>query len=91
MASLILAVRSAVRLATTECGVIAICNRRAASGMFAGKPGSLRNLGGSFGPAPPRGRRARRIAADIINLKTAKALGLSVSPGLIVAPDEVIE
>ena len=33
MASLILAVRSAVRLATTECGVIAICNRRAASGM----------------------------------------------------------
>jgi hypothetical protein len=50
MASLILAVRSAVRLATTECGVIAICNRRAASGMFAGKPGSLRNLGGSFRP-----------------------------------------
>jgi hypothetical protein len=59
--------------------------------MFAGKPGSLRNLGGSFGPASPRGRRARRIAADIINLKTAKALGLSVSPDLIVAPDEVIE
>jgi hypothetical protein len=27
----------------------------------------------------------------ILNLKTAKALGLSVSPGLIVAADEVIE